>query len=405
MSTAETSPSPVEPEAERIVVLDGLRGAAVLMVMIYHTTLDAHYCNFGRAATLVEKILGAGNIGVDLFFVLSGFLITGILLASKQQPLLRYLKNFYARRALRIFPLYYATLTITLLLIKPLLDASNLQLSQAIFQSPGSYTSWLWIYGTNLAMTISGKWLYGNLDHFWSLAVEEHFYLVWPILAYALPVPVLNFSCLLLCVGALACRTYFMLVVKSNIAQYILSPCRMDQLAIGALLAVRAAATPESPPGDRDKVCKLILLSSAIALGYGLFFNVKVYAMGPLANKFAYACELCLPLISGIFFASVIRLALNGSCLPLKQLLSSRLLLIFGRYSYGLYIIHHLLRLPNELLPRVFSPDTKGLCMFALYAALTWSVAFVLAAASFEFFEKKCLRLKGFFPLSPVKSD
>src|SRR5207244_13039880 len=123
------------------------------------------------AERLVAKLGAYGIVGVDLFFVLSGFLITGLLLDSKGAP--GYFRNFYARRTLRIFPLYYAVLAL-LFLVLPLLVALPPPLEDA-----RTHQVWLWTYTANFYIAAKASWwALTYVSHFWSLAIEEHFYLL-----------------------------------------------------------------------------------------------------------------------------------------------------------------------------------------------------------------------------------
>ena len=144
--------------------------------MLYHTT---HYglarTAFDRALTLVPSV---GWSGVDLFFVLSGFLITGILLGAKDSP--TYYRAFYARRVLRIFPLYYATLVFFLLIVPRLPLFAPID----YFWNPGRPTrdsSGTGCISRTCRPQLTGAWQHRTLDITWSLAIEEHFYLVWPL--------------------------------------------------------------------------------------------------------------------------------------------------------------------------------------------------------------------------------
>jgi len=157
----------------RLPVLDGVRGLAILMVMLHHFTPD-------HGAGILS-VLHLGWVGVDLFFVLSGFLITGILFDAKGSA--NYFQNFYARRGLRIFPLYYGILLLILFAL-PLLQWLD------VIHVPGLdqvrvWQPWLWLHSSNLLLAWKGQWMLDSgvirMNHFWSLAVEEHFYLVWPV--------------------------------------------------------------------------------------------------------------------------------------------------------------------------------------------------------------------------------
>ena len=170
---AEAEDARVQPE--RIPGLDAIRGLAILLVTVYRFNggaagAEEHVNSVFRLATL-------GFRGVDLFFVLSGFLITGILLDTKRQP--GYFRNFYARRALRIFPLYFGVLFVAFFV----LPIASPRIA-AIFAEARDHQAWLWLYGTNILQARNGGWPFGHFDHFWSLAVEEHFYLVWPLVIF-----------------------------------------------------------------------------------------------------------------------------------------------------------------------------------------------------------------------------
>ena len=187
---------------KHILALDGLRGMAILGVILFHAAVEY------APSTLSGKALGAvfnvGWGGVDLFFVLSGFLITGILLETRGTA--GFFRNFYARRTLRIFPLYYGVLFVIFVVLP----------HYRPFDTPGLQTiarnqGWFWTYLTNFGFIVHGS-VFGNsdwllLNHFWSLAVEEQFYLVWPLLVYLLSGRSLRVICVFLFVEALFLRS------------------------------------------------------------------------------------------------------------------------------------------------------------------------------------------------------
>ena len=167
-------------QARQIPALDGLRGIAIAAVMVFHFTLYGPYSNaLMRGLPAIGPALHlamAGWGGVDLFFVLSGYLITAILLRTKAAP--GYFRRFYARRVLRIFPLYYLFLAVGIALSSRLPPA---------WSAEGSWQLWLWTYLTNFKIGSAG-WssVPRAYEHFWSLAVEEQFYLLWPLLVFKL---------------------------------------------------------------------------------------------------------------------------------------------------------------------------------------------------------------------------
>src|SRR5688572_7114217 len=150
-----------------IPALDGLRGIAVLIVLGFH--IFPNHVKFGWA-------------GVDLFFVLSGFLITGILLESKGTP--NYYRNYLAKRTLRIFPLYYFFL-IVFFIVFPLVGYSD---SIYNYDYLSSTQSWYWLYIQNWRIFFDPHYPGEDIiSHFWSLAIEEQFYIFWPLVIYLIP--------------------------------------------------------------------------------------------------------------------------------------------------------------------------------------------------------------------------
>jgi peptidoglycan/LPS O-acetylase OafA/YrhL len=157
----------------RLPTLDGLRGVAILLVLLSHLTLYSEMSTTTLLDRAYQRATLAGWVGVDLFFVLSGFLITGILLDLKGSS--RFFRTFYARRVLRIFPLYYAFLAIFYIALPQLLSSKDQVLRLLADQK------WYWLYLQNLQMARDGWPVPKYLAHFWSLAVEEQFYLIWPL--------------------------------------------------------------------------------------------------------------------------------------------------------------------------------------------------------------------------------
>lgn len=158
------------------LALDGIRGCAIVAVTLYRLCKeldpDAH-----PVLAMIGRFAPVGERGVDLFFVLSGFLITGILLRTRNQP--NYFRNFISRRVLRIFPLYFLSLLLGILVIPNLLNNNAFDLASR-------EQFYLWTYTSNFRMAWLNEWCFGAFDHFWSLAVEEHFYLIWPFVVLLL---------------------------------------------------------------------------------------------------------------------------------------------------------------------------------------------------------------------------
>ena len=181
----EASPIPLSPPTDPgrrtyFPGLDGLRGIAVLLVVAVHFFPQFKMSNW--AESWLAKIPENGWTGVDLFFVLSGFLITGILIDASDKP--HRFRNFYMRRVLRIFPLYLGVLVVVLWLIP---DVTGLELPPIIRTNQ----AWLWFHLSNVKMVLENDYIFNtgwvNLAHLWTLAVEEHFYLVWPAAIFFVP--------------------------------------------------------------------------------------------------------------------------------------------------------------------------------------------------------------------------
>ena len=194
----QAAPAPAVGGAHHIPALDGLRGVAILMVLWFHYYGPIYKFCASPFDRFIVLTINTGWMGVDLFFALSGFLITGILLDAKGAP--HYFRNFYARRALRIFPIYYGFLFVILIVI-PRFHQYSPGLAQTVRDQ-----AWLWLYGTNIATTFFPIKLAGFL-HTWSLAVEEHFYLVWPAIVLVLNRRQLAVASLCIVVVALITRT------------------------------------------------------------------------------------------------------------------------------------------------------------------------------------------------------
>lgn len=213
--------------------LDGLRGLAVLLVIAHHISLSlGHHMWFFKVLLFIANL---GFLGVDVFFALSGFLITGILLKSKHHSALNFFGGFYYRRALRIFPLYYGVLAL-LIIIPPIVGLDNDGYKRFIGDQ-----WWFWLYGANIYREVpslsGGNMDYGwfELTHFWTLAVEEHFYLFWPLLIYFLNEKKLIWTNISLICFSLLIHFGFVQSDNPYIQSLLITPKYLSGLLFGSL--------------------------------------------------------------------------------------------------------------------------------------------------------------------------
>ena len=370
----------------RIPALDGLRGTAIILVMVHH------FVALPQNETLINHkihdLAYAGWIGVDLFFVLSGFLITGILAQAKEED--HYFRNFYMRRILRIFPLYYGVLLVLFGLV-PLVY----QYSPAV-QKVADRQAWLWFYGVNLNIALESQWLFGaewlELGHFWSLAVEEHFYFLWPALVFVLRRRVLMMFCGLCIPVALVARVALLKAGVEPTVVFVLTFCRMDSLAIGGLLALAL----RSPRGV-DALLPAARWASA-ASGAALLTIFLIY--GNFSEELPVMQSVGYPLLA-LFFGSLLVLSLDPAPTSMvRRVFSFRFLRLFGVYSYGLYVFHVLLR---PLFIKLFGvPRLVALLPSPLGAVIAFTILAILgsllvAILSWHLYERPFLKLKRFF--------
>jgi peptidoglycan/LPS O-acetylase OafA/YrhL len=369
-----------------IASLDGLRGLAFLMVFFRHYGMTSHATNIWLKSAFF--ICFGGWMGVDLFFVLSGFLITGILLDTRELP--TYFTNFYARRALRIFPLYYTVLAI-LVVLTPWL---HLQWHKGHW----AYAFYAGNVAYSLNPSLSSVQPYVSFLHLWSLAIEEQFYLVWPFVVMM----VANRRRLAwICGGLSACGLILRVGLLAWLPRgdayewcYAQLPTHMDGLLYGALGAIIVRALPLELAlswGRRVVPFAFGTLILVIAFGGIDFHSVLMIVLGFPALAATFACTVLFALRSG----SVVNRIGNLSMLR-----------FVGRYSYGMYVYHILFwpwlaRMQPWLQAHLHSAVLGGVCFTLLMLGGT----IVVAVASYELYEKQWLRLKRMFAYEKRESE
>lgn len=348
------------PQRGHIRTLDGLRGVAVLLVLVTHVPAPilSHVHRFAHHAAHL-----GGYLGVDIFFVLSGYLITRILLvdAAERAPL----STFYGRRFFRIFPIYYLVLA----------------LHAAFELTPAVVWSAVYLSNYYFALTHAPS----LLAHTWSLAVEEHFYLLWPALIRLVPRRHHLFACYALMVASLVASAAVLGWGHGNAESLVYSgsQSRMLSLCFGSVFALRHPGTP-------SKIAPAVRL---LAAGAGCLGVITGLGLAYARSPWAFVVNL-------LGFASVslalLMTALNASRAPgvISAFLTSRFLVATGRISYGLYLYHpfvyafclghptlgirgHLVGLPS-----------------ALQVPLAMAGAYAVAACSFSLVERPLLRLQ-----------
>lgn len=353
--------------------LDGVRAVAALMVMFLHFfgTVQPKDHFFG----LLNRFASFGQTGVSIFFVLSGFLITRILMQTKDNA--RYFSDFYIRRALRILPLYYLFLIIYYY-IAPILQHTAVV--------PFSNQAYYWVYLQNFAMTFN--WPSAGPGHFWSLAVEEHFYFMWPLLVYFLSKKGVKIAVAIILVVAFLCR---LAVIKAGYEAFYLTFDRMDELAIGALLAVWES------DGKLAGKAKAFFISFLLVIIPTVLIWVKF-----TGNALVIIQVIKYNLISTTCFCLVGYVVALKQDVGVNKLLGTRFFQFSGKISYGLYVYHPLVFV---LVVPLFPPTTSVPLLFVA----CFGSAYLIAFLSYRFFESKFIAMKKYFeynrPLAkPVSS-
>jgi peptidoglycan/LPS O-acetylase OafA/YrhL len=341
------------------------------MVLIVHVL--AGYKNPTGALSFLPRpirlILGHGWLGVDLFFILSGFLITGILLDTKDRP--HYFKNFYVRRFLRIMPVYFAVVLIWTL----------------FYRNDGRYFLLSSIFGANLAPLIHAHTPHGP-GVLWSLAVEEHFYLLWPAIVFFLDRRKVMTLCVVLFIGCPILRGVFAAKGMDPEIIYVLSWFRFDGLATGAALAIWA----RSGLYDR-RAARVVALASLTALG---LITVVGAPFGLLGTKTVVAVALRYTQ-AYVGFGALFTLLLVYLDTKWTGFLKHPFMQFSGALSYCLYLVHLSI---GDAYNYLFSSQEARLGpngTVVVRGIFLISISFGIAALSRKYLEEPCLALKNKF--------
>jgi peptidoglycan/LPS O-acetylase OafA/YrhL len=356
-----------EPRTGYMMHLDGIRAFAVGGVILEHWA-----SGLPRFIRELLQALDLGGLGVQCFFVLSGFLITLILLDSKEQnfSLGKAIGHFYVRRALRIFPAYYVALLALVLILPEMYDA----------------IVWHALYLSNLYPVWHGNWPPIG-GHFWSLSVEEQFYLFWPMIVLVLPLRMIMFASLACCLLAPLSRMFLWnLMGEGHLAIYTVTTTALDLLCFGAFLACvkhEIGLSADSIHVRRLRLVGLIALLLYVVLYFHFRDTLLFTAIGRT--------------LTALFFGALIVVASNGFKGPAGLLFGNKIIVWVGITSYGLYIFH-------PFIPQVylFLLDFLGLerDIFAMYYIrypLLTILLLLVTSASFYLIEKPVRKFRRYF--------
>lgn len=362
--------------------LDTLRGCAILLVLMHNfATVDLPTTVVGR---LVEDALDFGWVGVQLFFVLSGFLITRILLQT--QPASNYYRSFFARRILRIFPLYYGALVAAFILL-PLIGVGSAKLSY-----DRDHQIWLWLYLSNWTQLIDFD--SRVFPHFWSLAVEEQFYLLWPFLLNRRSPRWVLGLCVAMAAVSLAVRVVMLRMGAPAESVYTFTVCRMDALALGS-----AAAAWLQLPGSIERLAaqrRLLNWSAILLFGLGVVVTHGYPRTSPLGQTLGYSWLAC------VFAMTVLAAASPAEATGITSHISkwsAAPLQTLGKYSYAMYVFHKPLHdwIGRPLLLHLGLLRQPSYVIAIGYTVVGTLATLALASLSYLVFEKHFLALKRWF--------
>ena len=340
--------------------LDGVRAYAALMVLVFHFFGNG-FADYSSDIIFYKKITEFGQHGVSLFFVLSGFVISRILIKNKSNE--GYFSNFYIRRTLRIFPLYYLYLVLHYFVF-PLIFESPF----SPFQNQLPYYFYVQNFRELLDYSASGP------GHFWSLAVEEHFYLIWPLVIFLTPLKKIYQVCYAGLVFLLLVKLY---LVSQHFSINYLTITRVDQIIIGSLIAVFEYE------GKLNKVFfnakrLFIILIGTFGIGVGLYvFSSQFYEIKQV---------LKYPIMSVYFFAFIVVLVVYPHLKVFQIIFENKLIQPIGKISYGFYV-YHIFGL--ELMEKFFRTE-----IIILDFLIAFLLTFGIALLSFNTIEKYFMNLK-----------
>ncbi len=368
---------------ERVKELDGLRGVAIILVMAFHIFKRANYFTRHEILYFITNLTFVGWIGVDIFFTLSGFLITSILLQTKDEK--NYFRNFYARRILRIFPLYYVFIAIILAFIPILVPEFTPSIPGAL--------PFLLLYLQNWMGFFGGPQLPAYLSATWSLAMEEQFYFIWPAIVYYTRRETLIKISVSIIVISILWRIFgvvFWEDVKVASFFYFNTFTRFEELVFGALLAIFL-----TNPALKDRIrflaapVFLAAFSAFLILCIKLFPGLIPYYSNATLALWSYTL---IPLFSTALIAIFLT---YPEKFIIRRIFQNKILTFFGKFSYSMYLLHMPVAL--ILLDPLYNTRIRGWKMYLTYIILTYGLTILGSLLTWHLLEKKMLGLKKYF--------
>jgi peptidoglycan/LPS O-acetylase OafA/YrhL len=370
---------------QHFTTIDGLRGVAILLVCFFHYGLT--YAGNGiYGNTLVASGLQVGWMGVDLFFVVSGFLITSILLETRGEP--RYFGNFIARRTLRIWPLYYLSLFVLIVVAPRVLHPVPADLAVLADKQV-----WFWTYAANWLFASEGGFNQTPSGYYWSLAVEEQFYLLWPLVVWKTAETSLRWVCVGMIAGSLILRLVLLQYGVPESSVYTITFTHLEAVAGGSLLALLVRDPLWTARVVRWSTAALLIGVAGLLLVRSFDHSFKFWERG-----MAHYGLTCVALVSA---ALLVKAHIGAGDSWFRRALRSRPIVATGRYSYALYIAHvpvgvQLDKMGSKWLDAASTAaqyDFRFTCVSGAALGISWLVAML----SWHLFERHVLKLKRYF--------
>ena len=370
MKEIQPSPGQLTLTNAYIPYLDGLRGLAILLVSAGHIFYEYY-------------IFKIGWVGLNLFFILSGYLITQQLFQFKEHSTKNYFRNFYGRRILRIFPLYYGVLMLFLILL-PFLFQSCRQNYAGLIEIQNSF----WLYLSNWHFIINGLPSESIFFHFWSLAVEEQFYVVWPVLFLIF---YSNRSKYILIAILMVASIMTRILTNDPVHAYLNTLTATEPLLLGCLLRII------QEEGLLKRVSTWLRYGTVISmlfLSYAIFENADLHVTNDLLIKYGYSA---IDIIIGFGFCLLLIGSWSG--LKMRVFFSMRWMRWLGKYSYAIYVFHWIVlqtvifKLESVLVNNL----TNQFVAYLVARAAGIAIILILSYCSYHFFEKHFLGLKKYF--------